>query len=93
MTSKEKLAKQKKDRRDAEAELQIEREIRKERESELKARVALALLNDTLEQKQEREEFQRKLAIYCNCPELDPDWRSLPRRNANLRAHNGGSES
>lgn len=93
MTSKQRLAQVQQERRTAEAELRIEREIRAEKELTSKARVQLALLNETPAQKEEREEFQRKLAIYCNCPEMDPDWRKLRLRRADVKPHSGGSNS
>jgi hypothetical protein len=53
-------------------------QIELEKEMAHKARLALRRETETLEQKREREEFQRKQAIYCNCPEMDPNWRDLP---------------
>lgn len=93
MTSRQRLAQIQQERRNAEAELRAEREIRREEELARKARIQLALLNETPADKQEREEFQRKLAIYCNCPEMDPDWRKLPLRSGHIKAHSGGSNS
>jgi hypothetical protein len=56
--------------------------------------VQLKKLNgETVQEKQEREEFQRKLARIYHCPEMSQDWREQPLYSANLKAHQGGDAS
>lgn len=79
-------------RTEAEALLRIEEEIAREKALAHKARLELRRRTETPAQKAEREEFQRKQAIYCDCPEMDPDWRDQPRLS-HPGAHKGGSAS
>jgi hypothetical protein len=86
------LARIKRLREEAEAELAVERAIKAEREAEIAAGIELLRLNETAEQKEERLEFQRRLARITGCAELDPDWRSLPNYPSG-KPHKGGSAS
>jgi len=86
------LASIKRQREETEAELAFEKAIKAEREAEIAAGIELLRLNETAEQREERLEFQRRLARIIGCAEMDPDWRSQPRYPSG-KPHKGGSAS
>jgi hypothetical protein len=78
MNTSERLKIARQERKAAQKELKEHHQIELEKEEARKAQLALRRETETLVQKKAREEFQRKQAIYCNCPLMDPNWRELP---------------
>jgi hypothetical protein len=92
--SRQQLAALRRERQDAEQELALQKAIRAELELGAHARVQLKQLDgETAEEKEQREEFQRRLARIYNCPEMSPDWQEQPLYSANLKPNRGGSDS
>jgi hypothetical protein len=92
LSTQMRLQKARQARQEAEAELLAERQIAAERAAAYEASLALHRLNETLEQRAEREEFQERLARIIDCPELSPNWRDLPNYPSG-KPHKGGSTS
>ncbi|HXM03396.1 MAG TPA: hypothetical protein VN939_12380 [Chthoniobacterales bacterium] len=59
-------------------ELREHHQIELEEEATHKAQLALRRETETPGAKERAEDFQRKQAIYCDCPLMGPDWRDLP---------------
>jgi hypothetical protein len=79
MNTSERLKIARQERKAAQREVREHYQIALEKELAHKAQLALRRETETLVQKKAREEFQRRQAIYCDCPEMDPDWRNLPK--------------
>jgi hypothetical protein len=86
------LARIKRQREEAQAELAAEKEIAAEMQAAIEARVELARLTETATEKEERLEFQARLARITGCAEMDPDWRNQPNYPSG-KPHKGVSAS
>lgn len=90
--AEQRYASAKRRRVDTQTELKLEKKIAQELAAWATAKVELDRRSETLEERAQREELQRKLARYCHCPEMSPDWKDNIQLS-NPQPHRGGSAS